>query len=103
LQAQVTPTNKSVSKEQRILDSFFKQDQQLPTPKIMPAVLQQQLDYQMPPRQDRAKTILRKVSKVSILSTTRRIDDMKVLTSEKIIPLKQHTTVGLETNKFNSH
>jgi hypothetical protein len=70
-----------VSKEQRILDSFFKQDQQLPNPKILPAVLQQQLEDHHPQhREDREKTIMRKISKVSILSTTRRIDDMKVLT-----------------------
>jgi len=37
----IAPQNKSVSKEQRIMDSFFKKDRQVLTPKILPAVLQQ--------------------------------------------------------------
>ena len=46
---------------------------------------------------------MRKVSKVSILSTTRKIDDKKVSTIEKLIPLKQHTIVEAGETLLNSH
>ena len=44
-----------------------------------------------PPPQpdDRERTIVKKISKVSILQTARKIDNEKVLTEQRLIPLTQ--------------
>ena len=38
---------------------------------------------------DRERTLVRKVSKVSILQTARKIENDKVLTEQRLIPLTQ--------------
>ena len=42
-----------------------------------------------PQRDDRERTIVKKISKVSILQTARKIDNEKVLTEQRLIPLTQ--------------
>lgn len=47
------------------------------------------------PRQERERTIMLKTSKVSILQTARVLDRNKLMTEQRLIPLKQQTQVKL--------
>ena len=46
-------------------------------------------------KQDRERSLLRKVSKVSILQTARKIENDRVLTEQRLIPLTQQTKITL--------
>ena len=57
----------------------------------------------------RERTLVKKVSKVSILQTARKIENDRVLTEQRLIPLTQHSkikvsdaTAGNMTSQFAS-
>ena len=55
------------------------------------------------PTQDKARVLVRKVSKVSILSTARKVENNKIMTEQRLIPLQQQTLQKIEDKKDQKH
>ena len=84
---------------QKVLEGYFSEIYPISgEPKFIPAVLQHKRT-ESHADSPRHRLLIKKVSKVSILSTTRKIDKAEVSTLEKLIPVYQNSLTTLTTNQ----
>jgi hypothetical protein len=84
---------------QKVLESYFSEIYPISgEPKFIPAVLQHKRT-ESHADSPRHRLLIKKVSKVSILSTTRKIDKAEVSTHEKLIPVYQNSLTAHTANQ----